>query len=461
MSKYTLTDIRVPIEDTNPSIMYLELDKCIKCKLCTKICRDFIGVYGTYDLEKTNDVPVCINCGQCANICPVNTITEKYDYQEVEKCIEDKDKIVIVSTAPAVRVGLGEAFGLEDGTFVEGKMVSLLRKLGMDYVLDINFGADITIVEEAAELVEKIKNNSPNLPQFTSCCPAWVKYAETYYPELIPHISSAKSPIGMQNASVKTYFAKKMGIDPEKIVNVTITPCTAKKFEITRDDMDSSAKFNNIPGMRDTDYIITTRELALWATEKGIDFNSLEDGHFDKFMGEASGAGVIFGNTGGVMEAAIRTSYHYLTNEDNIPENLYNLEPVRGFEEMREATVNVAGIDLNLAVIYGTANIGKFLDIMKNSDKKYHFVEVMACPGGCIGGGGQPKKKIPKRDAALKKRIESLYNKDKVTKFRASYQNPEIKMLYKEFYGEPLSELAEELLHTTSYIDRSADLGEK
>ncbi|WP_331678002.1 [FeFe] hydrogenase, group A [uncultured Tyzzerella sp.] len=456
MSKHNLIDFRVPIEDDNPSIVLYE-DKCIKCKLCTKICRDFIGVYDNFDLEKTNDIAICVHCGQCANICPVDSITEKYEYNEVENLINDEDKIVIVSTAPAVRVALGELFEMEEGEFVEGKMISLLRKLGFDYVLDVNFGADITIVEEAAELVERLKNKNAIMPQFTSCCPSWVKYAETYHPDFIPNLSSAKSPIGMQGATIKTYFAKKMNIDPSKIVNVTITPCSAKKYEIRREEMNASAKYNNIEGMMDNDYIITTRELGIWAKEKGIDFASLEDSKFDKFMGEASGAGVIFGNTGGVMQAAIRTAYNYLTNEP-VPENLYELKSVRDLEEIKEATVNINGEDINLAVVYGTANATKLIDKIKSGEKTYHFVEVMACPGGCIGGGGQPKKKIPKRDAALKKRIESLYNRDNQLKIRSSYENEEIKELYKEFYDKPLSHLAEELLHT-SFTDRSKDLG--
>ncbi len=456
MSKHNLIDFRVPIEDDNPSIVLYE-DKCIKCKLCTKICRDFIGVYDNFDLEKTNDIAICVHCGQCANICPVDSLTEKYEYNEVENLINDEDKIVIVSTAPAVRVALGELFEMEEGEFVEGKMISLLRKLGFDYVLDVNFGADITIVEEAAELVERLKNKNAIMPQFTSCCPSWVKYAETYHPDFIPNLSSAKSPIGMQGATIKTYFAKKMNIDPSKIVNVTITPCSAKKYEIRREEMNASAKYNNIEGMMDNDYIITTRELGIWAKEKGIDFASLEDSKFDKFMGEASGAGVIFGNTGGVMQAAIRTAYNYLTNEP-VPENLYELKSVRDLEEIKEATVNINGEDINLAVVYGTANATKLIDKIKSGEKTYHFVEVMACPGGCIGGGGQPKKKIPKRDAALKKRIESLYNRDNQLKIRSSYENEEIKELYKEFYDKPLSHLAEELLHT-SFTDRSKDLG--
>lgn len=456
MSKHDFTDIRVPIEDDNPSIA-LDPDKCIKCKLCIKICRDFIGVYENFDLEKTNDIAICVHCGQCANVCPVNSITEKYEYQDVEKHIQDKDKIVIVSTAPAVRVALGEAFDMPDGEFVEGKMISFLKKLGADYVLDVNFGADITIAEEAAELVKKLQNKDSILPQFTSCCPSWVKYAETYHPEILPNLSTTKSPIGMQSATIKTYFAKKMNIDPKKIINVTITPCSAKKFEIRRDEMNAAAKYHNIEGIRDTDYIVTTRELAIWAKEKNIDFSSLTDSNFDKFMGEASGGGVIFGNTGGVMQSALRTAYHYITNEP-VPESLFELKPVRGLEEMKEATVNINGMDINIGVIYGTANATKMIERIKSGEKQYHFIEVMACPGGCIGGGGQPKKKISKRDAALKKRIDSLYKRDNELKIRSSYENEEIKMLYNEFYEKPLSKLSEKMLHT-SFVDRSYDLG--
>lgn len=457
MSKHNLVEYRVPIEPDNPSIVLHE-DKCIKCKLCTKVCRDVMGVYGSFDLEKTNDIAICINCGQCASVCPVDCITEKYEYQEVETHIQDDDKIVIVSTSPAVRVALGELFGSEEGEFVEGKMVALLKKLGFKYVLDVNFGADLTIVEEASEFVERIKDKNSVIPQFTSCCPAWVKYVETYHPDFTPNLSSAKSPIGMQGATIKTYFAKKMNIDPTKIVNVTITPCTAKKFEIRRDEMNASAKYNNVEGMRDNDYIITTRELAKWAQEKNIDFNSLPDESFDKFMGEASGAGVIFGNTGGVMEAALRTAYSYVTNKE-VPEKLYELKEVRDLEAIKEATINIDGQDFNVAVVYGTANATKLLEKIKSGEKSYHFIEVMACPGGCVGGGGQPKKKIPKKDAAIKKRIESLYNRDNSLKNRLSHENEEIKMLYNEFYKKPLSHLSEELLHTC-FVDRSKDLGE-
>lgn len=459
MSKHLSTDIRVAIEKDNPSICRHE-ELCIKCGLCKNICTDYIGVNGHYSLENTNDIAVCINCGQCANVCPVSSITEVYDYKKIQNIIEkDNDKIIIFSTSPAVRISLGEEFGIDDGTFVEGKMVSLLRKLGGNYILDTNFAADLTIIEEASELLDRIQNNTKPLPQFTSCCPAWVKYAETYHPDMLDHLSTAKSPIGMQGPTIKTYFAKKMGIDPTKIINIAVTPCTAKKFEIKREEMNASGKYYNIDNMRDMDYVITTRELAIWTKEKNIDFSNLEDRMFDKLMGEASGAGVIFANTGGVMEAALRTSYFYLTGK-NPPDHFYDLEEVRGMEGIKEATLTINNIDINIAVIYGTKNASQFIEKLKTSDKNYHFIEVMTCPGGCIGGGGQPKDMEFKGDTLREKRINGLYKRDAQLKLRSSHENEEIKALYKDFYGKPLSELAEKMLHTI-YFNRSTDLGGK
>lgn len=453
MSKHLSTSVRVPIDADNPSIVRNE-SLCIKCGQCRNVCTSPIGVLGTYALEQTGDRAICIHCGQCANVCPVGSITEVYEYQKVKAAVQDKDKIVIVSTSPSVRVALGEEFGLSKGTFVQGKMVALLRALGVDYVLDTNFAADLTIVEEASELLARItgKTDKP-LPQFTSCCPAWVKFAETYYPELLPHISTAKSPIGMQGPTIKTYFAQKMGIDPRRIVNVALTPCTAKKFEIRREEMNAAGQKLGIPELRDMDNVITTRELALWAKEAGIDFTSLEDSDFDKLMGEASGAGVIFGNTGGVMEAALRTAYAYLTGEQP-PKEMLRLEPVRGYAGLREASVELAGKVINVAVVHGTENVRK---LIAGGIEKYHFIEVMTCPGGCIGGGGQPKDFACDADAARKARIEGLYERDAEMELHLSHENKEIQQLYREFYDAPLSELAEAMLHT-AYQDRSADL---
>lgn len=457
MSKHLFLDKRVPVEADNPAIVLIE-DKCKKCGLCKKMCTDYITVQGHYNLEATNDQAICIHCGQCGSVCPFDAIVERTEYEMVKEAIADPDKIVVVSTAPAVRVALGEEFGLEQGTFVEGKMVSMLRALGADYVLDVNFSADLTIMEEASELIERIQKGSKHLPQYTSCCPSWVEFAETFHPELLPQLSSAKSPIGMHGATIKTYFAEKMGVDPERIVNVSITPCTAKKAEIRREEMNSAGKYHGKEEMRDTDYVITTRELAEWAKAEAIDFESLEDSVFDRVMGESSGAGLIFGNTGGVMEAALRASYEFITKE-KAPKEFYELEPVRGLDEVKEATVTMGEYTLNVAVIYGTGNLRNFLAQTEASGKQYHFIEVMTCPGGCIGGAGQPKHRKPKMHGVRESRVASIYNRDKEMTVRSCHENEEIKALYEEFYEHPLSERSHELLHT-HFVDRSAMLGE-
>ena len=457
MSKHLFADIRVPIEQDNPSIMRHE-DRCIKCGQCKQVCKNMIGVDGYYQLWKTNDTAVCIHCGQCANVCPVDCITEVPEWQKVEEAVSDPESIVIFSTSPSVRVALGEEFEMEAGSFVQDKMVSLLRALGADYVLDTNFSADLTIMEEANELIRRIQSSNIPIPQLTSCCPAWVKFVETFYPEFKENLSTSKSPIGMQGATIKTYFAKKQGLDPKKIVNVAVTPCTAKKFEIRREEMSDAGKELGIDGMRDMDYVITTRELAAWAKSREIDFARLQPEKYDRLMGEASGAGVIFGNTGGVMEAAVRTAYAVLTGEA-VPENLLELKEVRGMEGIREASLTINGIKLDIAVVHGTANARVLLDKIKAGEKFYQFIEVMTCPGGCIGGGGQPKDVMADGDEIRKKRISGLYQKDRSMKLRLSHENPEITAVYDEFYGTPGSEKAERLLHT-SYIDRSGDLNQ-
>ncbi len=439
---------KIPIAKENISIERIE-DKCVDCGLCKKVCKEYIGIADTYEFNKDEDI-VCINCGQCANVCPVNAIVEKMEVSRIKKHIQDEDKIVIFNTSPSVRISLGEEFGLEHGSFVEGKMISLLRNLGGNYVLDTNFSADLTIMEEASELVNRIVNNKP-LPQFTSCCPAWVNFAEIYHPNIIDNISSVKSPIGMQGATVKTYFCKMMGIDPSKVINVAVTPCTAKKAEIRREEMKDASIYLGVDNMRDMDYVITTRELATWAKNENIDFNNLDNSKFDDFMGEASGAGVIFGASGGVMEAALRTAYKLITNE-TAPENFYELKSVRGLNEFKEANILIGDLNLKIAVIYGTNTVNKYMDKLLNDG--YHFVEVMTCPGGCIGGGGQPKNRS--NQEVNNKRIEGLYKKDNSMKNRLSHENEQIKKLYDNFYEKPLSEIAEQLLHT-SYKDKSND----
>ena len=455
MGQHLPLSVRVPIETDNPSICRNE-SLCIKCGMCRGVCTQQIGVHGTYTLAETGGKAICIHCGQCANVCPPASITEVYEYPAVRAAVKDPDKVVIVSTSPSVRAALGEEFGMPKGAFVQGKMVALLRALGADYVLDTNFSADLTILEEASELIRRITTGDQPLPQFTSCCPAWVKFAETYYPELLPNISSAKSPIGMQGPTIKTYFAQKMGIDPEKIVNVALTPCTAKKFEIRRSEMNAAGKKLGMPTMRDMDQVITTRELALWAKEEGVDLSSLPDSDYDRLMGEASGAGVIFGNTGGVMEAALRTAYTMITDRQP-PEALLDLQPVRGYDGIREASLDIDGITVNVAVVHGTANARKMIERVKSGEKRYHFIEVMTCPGGCIGGGGQPRDILADADETRRARIGSLYQRDAGMGQRLSHENQEIKQLYEEFYGQPLSELAEKMLHT-AYLDRSGDL---
>jgi len=403
-----------------------------------------------YDLESANDIPVCMNCGQCGSVCPTDSIRERYEYQDVQAAIDDPAKIVIIQTAPAVRVALGEEFGLEPGNFVEGKMIAALRALNADYVLDTCFAADLTIMEEASELVARMKKKGSALPQFTSCCPAWVKFVETFYPEYIPNMSSAKSPALMLGSTIKTYFAENKGIDPSKIVNVAVMPCTAKKAEIRREEM-------QVDEHRDVDYVITTRELAIWLKERKVDFKALEESQFDRLMGDASGAGIIFGNTGGVMEAATRTAYHLITNE---PLRVVKFKSIRGMEGVRSAKVDFGGTKLRLAAVHGLDNARRLMASIKQGLSEFDFIEVMGCHGGCINGGGQPKTEVPCTDELISARRQALFDRDSDMKLRVSHENPEIKTLYDNFYEKPLSDKAHSLLHT-SYRDRSQDLGEK
>ncbi|EJX05593.1 hydrogenase, Fe-only, partial [gut metagenome] len=457
MSKHQDQKIRVAIDLDNPAIERIE-SKCVRCRLCADICSNYIGVNNAYELARTGDRSVCIHCGQCIAVCPVGSLVIKNSMQQVLDAIADPEKSGGRLHQPAVRVGLGEAFGMTEGSFVEGKMIELLRRLGADYVLDTNFAADMTICEEASELIARLNDPQATLPQFTSCCPAWVRYCETFHPDMLAHLSTAKSPIGMQGPTIKTWWAKKMGIDPKKIFNVALTPCTAKKAEIQRAEMNAAGRHLGDPSIRDMDCVITTTELADWAKAAGLSFADLPDGQFDPFMGQGSGAGVIFGNTGGVMEAALRYAAQKLTGQ--IPPSLLHYEPVRGLTDVMEASLDIQGRSVHVAVIYGTAAAGQFLTKLKTGqlDKRYDFVEVMTCPGGCISGGGQPKPGIH-ADDIRQARLDSLYARDAALTCRSSADNAEIQALYEEFYGSPLSELAEELLHT-HYTDRSRDLGD-
>jgi ferredoxin hydrogenase len=430
-----MTDLVVELGENNPSVVRDD-SKCVYCGMCKKTCK----------------VPVCINCGQCANFCPPEAIKERKDFDKVKEAIKNTDKIVVISTAPAVRVALGEEFEGKEGEYVEGKMVSAIRKLGTDYVLDVTFGADLTIVEEASELVQRIKNNGV-LPQFTSCCPSWVKFVEMYYPEFRENLSTAKSPISMQSAMIKTYFARVKNINPENIISVAVAPCTAKKYEVKREELSDGSKYNGLEQAPDTDYIITTRELAEWIKEENIDFNSLEESEFDNLLGKGTGAGVIFGNTGGVMEAALRTAYFYITGE-NLSNDKLEFHEVRGMESIKEASININGLEVKVAIAHGIDNAKKLLEKIKAGEVNYHFVEVMNCVGGCISGGGQPKITLLKLNETRQKRIAGLYSEDERLTRRLSHENPEIKEIYEKFLGEPLGEIPEKLLHT-EYFDKS------
>jgi iron-only hydrogenase group A len=434
------------IDDSNPSVVR-DSSKCILCRRCVTVCQEIQQVgalsaqergFNTYIGPAFGDEMgevACALCGQCINVCPVGALSEKDYTAEVWKAIHDPDKIVIAQDAPAVRAALGEEFGLPPGTLVTGKMLEALRRLGFDVIFDTNFAADLTIIEEGNELLKRVKEGG-TLPMITSCSPGWIKYIEHFYPQLLPHLSTCKSPHQMLGALAKTYYAKKAGVDPSKIVTVSIMPCTAKKFECNRPEMADS-------GFRDVDYVLTTRELARMIKNAGIDFCSLPDGRYDDPLGEYSGAATIFGATGGVMEAALRTAYEVATGKklDNV-----DFAGVRGLEGVKEAAVNVDGIgEVRVAVSHGLGNAKKLMDRLAAGKANYHFIEVMACPGGCVAGGGQP---IPVNNEIRRLRAQALYSEDKNLKIRKSHENPSIKKIYEEFLKEPLGEKSHHLLHT-------------
>ena len=443
--------------DESSAHMLRDNNKCILCRRCSAVCENVqgIGVIGTNERGFDTNVACafdmglgdtsCVSCGQCIAVCPTGALTEKDSTGEVFAALADPDKYVIVQTAPAVRAGLGEAFGLPIGTNVQGKMVSALRRLGFDKVFDTDFSADLTIMEEANELLDRI-NNGGVLPLITSCSPGWIKYCEHYYPDMLDNLSSCKSPQQMFGAITKTYFAEKNNIDPKKIVMVSVMPCTAKKFEIGREDQSAA-------GVPDVDISITTRELAKMIDRVGLNFLSLPDEDFDDPLGRSTGAAVIFGATGGVMEAALRTAVETLTGQE-LPNPEF--KEVRGVEGIKEATYKVAGLDINVAVASGLANARELLEDVKSGKKNYHFIEIMGCPGGCVNGGGQPQQPATVRNfediRAL--RAKALYNIDAEMPLRKSHENPAIKALYDEYLGKPGSHKAHEILHTT-YIKRS------
>lgn len=433
------------IDNSNPSLVR-DQEKCILCGRCIRVCRDVQGmnVYSfagrgfntivstAFEHDLLNSQ--CSYCGQCASVCPTGAIVEKDDTEKVWNAINDESKVVIVQTAPAVRVALGEELGIPAGGIVTGKMVTALRQLGFDKVFDTNFSADLTIMEEGHEFLERLQNGGV-LPMITSCSPGWINMIEMKYPELLPHLSTAKSPQQMFGAIAKTYYAEKAGIDPAQIVSVSVMPCTAKKAEAAREEMCSS-------GYRDVDIVITTRELGRMIREAGINFASLPESEYDSPLGTGTGAAVIFGTTGGVMEAALRTVADVVAGA-SLPKVDYT--EVRGMAETREAVVDVAGTAVKIAVCNTLASARKMLERVKAGTADYHFIEVMACPGGCIGGGGQP---IPVSSEIRKMRREGLLACDRASELRKSHENPEIKTLYDTWLGKPLGEKAHSLLHT-------------
>lgn len=430
---------------SSPSIMR-DPDKCILCGKCVRVCEeiqgvsaiDFIGrgsktTVGTAFNDGLN-VSSCINCGQCINVCPTGALRERNQIKEVTDALRDRSKYVVVQHAPSISVTLGEEFGLKPGSDVCGIMTAALRRLGFDRVFDTAFSADLTIMEEASELVHRIKNNGP-LPLLTSCSPGWVKFLEQFYPEFIPNISSCKSPQQMMGAIIKSYFAEKENIPPEKIYSVSIMPCTAKKFEAGRQEMEQH-------GIADVDAVLTTRELAKLIRMRGLDMHALEPDHADTPFGERSTAGKLFAASGGVMEAAIRTAHYMITGREmDDPE----VKAVRGPDGIKEATVTIDGLTLNVAVVSGLLNARKVLDELKAGTRTLHFLEVMTCPGGCVNGGGQP---LTMDVEAVRSRMRAVYRIDKSETVRASHLNPSIQRLYKEFLGEPLGPKSHHLLHT-------------
>lgn len=446
-----------PVHEYDDSAIHMIRDngKCILCRRCVAACQaQHISVIGAnargFDthigsaFEKPLDSVACVSCGQCIVNCPTGAIYEKDDTAKVLEAINDPEKFVVVHTAPSIRVTLGECFGMHIGTNVQGKMVAALRRLGFDKVFDTDFGADLTIVEEANEFLGRVQNGGV-LPMITSCSPGWIKYCEHYYPDMLDHLSSCKSPQQMSGAVIKTWYAKKMGIDPKDIVVVGIMPCTAKKFETKRENQSAS-------GYPDVDYSLTTRELGRMIESAGIFFKHLPDEEFDNPLGDSTGAAVIFGATGGVMEAALRTAVEKLSGEEI---KSLDFTEVRGTEGIKEASYTVNGMEIKVCVVSGLANANTIMEKVKNGTADYHFIEIMGCPGGCVNGGGQPIQHAVVRNFVdlRARRAAALYEADKDMPLRKSHESEAVKRLYAEFLGEPGSHKAHEVLHT-SYVAR-------
>jgi iron-only hydrogenase group A len=462
-------DHNYTIDRSSPSFMKDD-SKCIRCQRCVRTCSELqyisaiaVSNKGAHQkISSFHDRPmshvVCTNCGQCVNRCPTGALVEKTYIDQVWDAIYDPLKHVVVQTAPAVRVALGEDLGYDPGERVTGKMVNALKQLGFNSVLDTDFSADLTIMEEGTELLVRLKkalvdgDKKIALPMFTSCSPGWIKFIEHKYPEFLPNLSTCKSPQQMFGALAKTYYAKKRNLDPSTVVSVSIMPCTAKKFEADRPEMRSS-------GFKDVDYVLTTRELAVMIKQAGLDFRNLEEVSYDSIMGDSTGAAVIFGATGGVMEAALRTAYEIVTGRE-VPFGNLNITPVRGMEGVKEATIKIEGcldawkflegVELKVAIAHGLVNANTIMKLTREGKAPYHFIEIMACPGGCIGGGGQP---IPTNMEIRKNRMKAIYSEDEGMVLRKSHENPDVVAIYKDFLDKPNSHKAHELLHT-HYVER-------
>lgn len=469
--RFQADKIKLPLDTSTPGIIR-DPNKCILCRRCVVACqevqkvstlgpryRGFDTIIGPGQSDLLSDA-VCVQCGQCAAVCPVGAISECDDTEKVWEVLEDPTKYVVVQTAPAIRAALGECFDLPPGTLVKGRMVTALRRLGFAQVFDTNFAADLTIIEEGHELLTRLKkklvdnDEDTKLPMFTSCSPGWINYMEHFYPELMGNVSTCKSPQQMFGAVAKTYFADKIGKKKEDMVVVSIMPCTAKKFECSRDEMADS-------GTQDVDYVLTTRELGKMIKQAGIDFANLPDGEMDAPLGISTGAADIFANTGGVMEAALRTAYEVVTGK-NLPFDKLHVTPVQGLEGVKEAQLTIKdalpewkfleGVTLKVAVAHGLGNANKVIESILKGEKEYHFIEIMTCPGGCIGGGGQPRLTT---DEVRKARIQAIYKEDEGRELRKSHENPAIKQIYDEFLGKPLGEKSHHLLHT-KYFDKKS-----